>query len=68
MRTYRVTGMTDEHVAERVRQKLKAHFGHFVTVETDVNSGEVRLDQSSDPQVVSFLIDSAGCSVDSVDG
>lgn len=67
MRTYRVTGRTDEHAAEDVHQKLEAQFGDLVTVETDVKAGEVSLDQSSDPQVVSFLIDSVGCSFTAVD-
>ncbi|MDJ0390634.1 hypothetical protein QMO56_21195 [Roseomonas sp. E05] len=66
MRTYRVAGMANERTAGLIRKKLQDHFGTLVTVETDLRSGEVRIDLSSDPQIVGFLIDSAGCSVTSV--
>lgn len=63
MRTYTVSGMTDERTADAVRQAFEKHYGSGVTVVTDVQAGEVRIDRSADPQVANFLIEGAGCSV-----
>ncbi len=62
MRTYTVSGL-GEGAATSVRQALKRHYGRDVTVVVDAPAGEVRIDDAADPQIVTFLIEGAGCNV-----
>lgn len=68
MRTYRVSGTIDDRSAGRVVQAIKSKISGEVTVRVDGSAGEVRVDSSADPQVVSFAIEGEGFPVDSVSG
>jgi copper chaperone len=66
MRTFKVTGMTCGGCEKAVVQAVKRQLGDDTHVEADSGKGEVRVDSSADPQIVSFAIEGAGYAVESV--
>lgn len=65
MRTYRIEGAFPG-CSRKIREKLRQHFGD--AVEVDEAEGRVRVGESADPQIVSFLLDEAGFPVGAVEG
>lgn len=65
MRTDKVTGMTCGG-CEAAVTRIKRQLGGDTAVEADAAKGEVRVDASADPQIVSFAIEGAGYAVESV--
>lgn len=66
MRTYKVTGMTCGGCEKAVVRAIKNRLGDDTQVEADAGTGEVRVPESADPQIVVFAIDGAGYNVESV--
>lgn len=66
MRTYKVTGMTCGGCEAAVTRAIRKQLGDDTAVEADAAKGEVRVDGSADPQIVSFAIEGAGYAVESV--
>lgn len=68
MRTYKVSGMTCGGCANAVSRAIKSQLGREVAIEADAAKGEVRVQDSADPQIVAFAIEGAGYKVESVSG
>jgi len=66
VRTYKVTGMTCGGCETAVTRAIKRQLGDDTTVEADAAKGEVQVEASADPQIVSFVIEGAGYAVESV--
>ncbi|MGO4573268.1 heavy-metal-associated domain-containing protein [Microvirga sp. 2TAF3] len=67
MRTYKVTGMTCAGCEKAVTRAIQKQLGDDTAVEADAERGEVRVSESTDPQIVSFAIEGAGYSVEKVE-
>jgi copper chaperone len=65
-RTYKVAGMTCDGCEKAVTRAIIQRLGDDTAVEADAGKGEVRVSESSDPQIVMFDIDCAGYSVERV--
>ena len=68
MQTFKVSDTLDRASTEAIERVLRNHFGESATIEVNAAAGEVTIDSSADPQIVTFLIDGTGHSVKSVTG
>ena len=66
MRRYKVTGMTCGGCETSVVRAIRKQLGEDTAVEADAWTGEVRVDDAADPQIVIFAIDGAGYRVETV--
>lgn len=67
MRTYKVEGITCEDCELAITKALKACLGEDTPVEVNSRAGEVKLDESADPQIAIFAIEGAGYKVVAAD-
>ena len=67
MQKYWIEGATPG-CSKPILEKLRGHFGDLFAVRVDETSGIVEIEESADPQIVTFLLDEAGVVVRAIDG